>query len=280
MGRIRGCGQIGSHSECVDRRTGGGELQNLVFVQVAGGHYFCALQTSVVQDFANLARELDKIAAVQPHAPHRLAQRGGGACAFQSVIGVDQIRRCVTKQILKPLERLGLRSKGLHPRMRGRPKHGNAIAESGLRVAGADAAADVGCTSGENARFRRMRAAGAKIHYRTAAGHLHDPRSFGGHQRLKADGGKQVCFGDLRFHQRRAHRQEGFVGEDGRAFAHGEDVAGEAELAQCVEETVRDALELAQSAEVIDLFVGELQIEEIVDGLRQTCRYDVVAIAR
>ena len=41
-----------------------------------------------------------------------------------------------------------------------------------------------------------------------------------------------------------------------------------------------NAPELGQAAEVIDLFVGELQIEEIIDGLRQAGGYNVVAIAR
>ena len=81
IGRVGGSGQIGAHAERIDGRAGGGELENLVFVQIAGGHDFRVLQTGVVQDLANLARELHQIAAIQPHAPQRLAQAKQPTCA-------------------------------------------------------------------------------------------------------------------------------------------------------------------------------------------------------
>ena len=51
-------------------------------------------------------------------------------------------------------------------------------------------------------------------------------------------------------------------------------------MAQCLEETVGNAPELRQPAQVIDLFVGELQIEQIVDGLRQAGGENEIAITR
>ena len=144
-----------------------------------------------------------------------------------------------SEQVLEPSKCLGLGCEGLHPGVRGGSKYRDAVAESGFGIAGSDAAADIRRASGQNARFRRVRAAGAKIDHGAAAGYLHDAGRFGGDQRLKADGGEQVGFRDLRFDQRRANRQEGFIGENGRAFSHGENVAGETELAQGVEETAR-----------------------------------------
>src|ERR1700738_2399471 len=98
----------------------------------------------------------------------------------------------------------------------------------------------------------------AKVHYGAATGHLHDPRCFGGDERLKPDSSQQVRLSDLRLHQRRPNRQERFISEDRGAFGNGKTVAGETELAQCVEEFAGYALELRQTAQVIDLLIGEL----------------------
>ncbi len=125
--------------------------------------------------------------------------------AFDGIVGVDQVYRGITQQILQPLKGFALSRKGLNPGMRGRSEYRDAIAEAGLGIAGADASADVGGAAGQDARFGRVRAARAKIHHSTAPGHFHHARCLGRDQGLEADGGEQIRFGDLRFDQRRAH---------------------------------------------------------------------------
>jgi len=79
--------------------------------------------------------------------PERLAEAGGGAGAFESVIGVDQVDGSVSEETCK-------RSKLRIPKRRPSPqewaavREGNAIAVACERVAGAGAASDVGraCT--------------------------------------------------------------------------------------------------------------------------------------
>ena len=164
--------------------------------------------------------------------------------------------------------------------MRGGSEDRNTIAETSFRVAGSDASADVRCAPGQYASFGRVRAARAEVHHGAALSDLHDARCLGGDERLKANSGQQVRFDELCLHERRAHGEERFVGEDGSAFAHGEDVAGETELAQRVEETGFDAPELGQPAEVIDLLIGELQIKEIIHRLGKAGGHNVIAIAR
>jgi hypothetical protein len=221
---------------------------------------FAFCQAGVVQDLAHLARELHQIAAVQPDAPQWRPQRSSGVRAVQGVIGIDEVGGRVAQQILQPPERFFLGWEGLNPGVRGGSEDRNAVAEAGFGVAGSDAAADVGCASGQYAGFGRVRAARAEIHHRAALGDLDDARRLGRDQRLKADGREQVCFGDLRFHQGRANSQERLVGEDGRAFRHGEEIAGEAEPAQSVEEFGGRAPELGEAAEIVDLLVGEFRL--------------------
>ena len=159
--------------------------------------------------------------------------------AFERVVGIDQVSGGVAQQVLQARESLLFRGEGLNPGVRGGSEDRNAVAESCFRVAGSNASADVRSASREYAGFGRMRAARAEVDYRAAAGHFDDARCLGRDERLKSDGGQQECFDDLRFKQRRADRQDRFVGEDRRAFRHREKIAGEAKIAQCVEKSGR-----------------------------------------
>ena len=103
-------------------------------------------------------------------------------------------------------------------------------------------------------------------------------RGFGGDQGLEGDGGEQVGFRNLRFDDGRADGEHGLAGEEQGAFGDGEEVAGEAEVAEVIEEGRADAGELREAAEVVDFVGGEAEVEEVVDDLGDAGGDDVIAV--
>ena len=81
-----------------------------------------------------------------------------------------------------------------------------------------------------------MRAAGSELDDGLAAGGFDDAGGLGGDEGLEADVGQQERFRNLRFDQGRADDEDRLAGKQRRAFGNGEDIAGEAEGAQVVEE--------------------------------------------
>ena len=92
-------------------------------------------------------------------------------------------------------------------------------------------------------------------------------RGFGRDQGLEGDGGQQVGFRDLGFDDGGADGEHGFAGEEQGAFGDGEEIAGEAEVAQVVEEGGAHLGELREAAEVVDFLGGEAEVEQVVDDL-------------
>ncbi len=123
-----------------------------------------------------------------------------------------------------------------------------------------------------------MRAARSEFDHGPSLGCRDAARGFGGDQRGESDGRKQVGFGDLGFDDGRAEGEHRLAGEERRAFRDGEQIAGEAEGVQVVEELGRRVAELRQAAEVGDFFIRELQVQQIIDGLRQPGGDDEVAV--
>ena len=121
------------------------------------------------------AGERDEVAAIEADAPERAAQLGGAARAFEGVVGVDQLDGGVAEHALQLAEGLDLAGERHHPGVGGGAHHGDAVAESGQRVAGAGAAADVGGARAEHAGFGRVGAARAELDDR--AGRRRPPRS-------------------------------------------------------------------------------------------------------
>ncbi len=80
--------------------------------------------------------------------------------------------------------------------------------------------------------------------------------------------------------KRRAQREERLAGEQRRAFGDREEVAGEAQAGEHVEEAGAGVRELRQRAEIVDLLRGEAQVQEILDRLCKARRQNEVAIVR
>ena len=152
------------------------------------------------------------------------------------------------------------------------PETGYAESHPGKRVAGSGAAAEISRARAQRTRFGRMRAARSEFDDGPPLGRLHAARGFGCDQRGKRDGGKQIGFRDLGFDDGRAKAQHRLAGKERRAFRNGEEIAGEAKGTQVVEEFGRRVAELYETAQVRDIFVGESQVQEIFDGLREARR--------
>ena len=132
----------------------------------------------------------------------------------------------------------------------------------------------------EHARFRRMRAARAELDHGPAAGHFHRARRLGRDERLEGHRREHVGFRDLRLDDGRADGEDRLAGKHRGAFGDGEEIAGEAEAAQVIEEGRRYQAERIEAAKVIDLFGGETQVEQVIDHLREAGGEDEIAMRR
>ena len=77
----------------------------------------------------------------------------------------------------------------------------------------------------------------------------------------------------------RANGQERLVGEDGRAFRHGEDIAGETEAGARRRRIRGRRAGIGAGRGGNRSLRREFEVEEIIDGLGEAGRDDVVAIA-
>ena len=193
---------------------------------------------------SRMARTCRESAAKSPLS-RRTPQSGRPSCAARRapskrVVGVDELHGGFAEEPLELAEGFRLAGKRHHPGVRRGAHHRDAVAEAGQRVAGAGAAADVGRARAQHAGFGRVRAARAELDHGAAAGGLHTARRLGGDERLERERREQVGFRNLRLDDGRADGQHRLAGEQRRAFGHGEQVAGEAEVAQVVEEGRRD----------------------------------------
>ena len=84
--------------------------------------------------------------------------------------------------------------------------------------------------------------------------------------------------GSLGFDDGGADGERGFAGEEQGAFGDGEEIAGEAEVAEVIEEGGADLGELGEGAEVVDFLGGEAEVEEVVDDLGNAGDDGVIAI--
>src|SRR5437879_1609779 len=100
----------------------------------------------------------------------------------------------------------------------------------------------------------------AEVNHCPAARDFNDPSRLGSNQRLKAHHAEQIGLDDLRFDQRSSNGEERFSGEYRCAFGKSEQIAGEAQSTESLEELRRDALELWKALQITNLFVGELEI--------------------
>src|ERR1039458_7298016 len=94
--------------------------------RVAGGGGASPRVACGGKEAAPLAGQRAEIAAVQADSPHRAAESGGAAGAFQRVVGVDQVDGGRAEDALEFAEGVGLAGEGHDPGMGGGAHHRDA----------------------------------------------------------------------------------------------------------------------------------------------------------
>ena len=188
-----------------------------------------------VQDLAYLDGQVGQVAAVQAHAVSAgivvvdaaLLEGADGVedAAFKGIVSVDQ-----QDEVLSPMgtdvvqEGLVLAFDGTavggDEAMGHGAGGGHAVHDPRKDVGGAGTAGDDGGFGAVSGGPGTMGAAGTELAYRPLRGPA-DPGSLGGHGHLVVHDAQHGRFQNLRFDKRGFHRNDGLVGEDDFAFAHG-----------------------------------------------------------
>src|SRR5690349_14974279 len=164
--------------------------------------------------------------------------------------------------------------------MRRCPEYVYLVTRTRFRVAGTHAAANVRGPSREHARFGRMRAPRAEFHHVAAQRRLYHPRRLGRDRRLETDHRQQIGLRDLRLNDGRAYCHKRLAREYRGAFGYREHVAGEAQSSQHLEKLATRILELRDAPQVGDFLRGDLEVEKVVDGLRESGGQNEITIVR
>src|SRR5581483_9465668 len=278
--RVRGSRKLRADTEGIDGRASREQVADLVLVQVARNHDLRLMQAGFVKDLADRLRQLFEVAAVEPDAPERLAQRCRLAGAFQGVVGIDQLYGGRTEDALQLLERLCLATEGHDPGMRRGSENRDAEFKSGECVRRPGAASYISGARGVDPGFGGMGAARAELDDIAAAGDVYQTSRLRCDQALKGDGREEVRLGDLSLDQRCAHSEQRLAREHRGALGDREQVAREAELPQVIEKVRLHLAELRQAAEVIDLLHGETQVLQIFNCLLKAGKDDVIPVSR
>ena len=125
---------------------------------------------------------------------------------------------------------------------------------AGQHVGSARAAADDRRARGQQAGLAAVGAARAEIHDLAALRGRHDARGLAGDHRLVAQRREQIGLHDLRFDDRRGDAHQRLAGKHQRAFGHGPNVAGEAEVREVVEKFAADVAEDGMLPQIGDFF--------------------------
>ena len=139
-----------------------------------------------------------------------------------------------------------------------------------------DRAADVSRPGAVDGRHGTVGTAGAELHDRSAVRRADDAVGLGGDEALVVEEHQHGRLDELRLDDRAADMDDGFVREDRSAFGNGPHVAGKLEVPEVVEEVVREAAGL----QVRKVFLGEVQVVQVVHHLLETGRDDVAAVVR
>ncbi len=206
-------------------------VADLVFVEIAAGHDLRIGEAGFVEDGAHLARERDRdrrYRGARPTAACQASRRCGRPRGYRRYRASCTVAR---RACFAACGRLRVsQANDITQECAEVPEHGNAVTESGERVAGARAAPDIGGARAEDSGFGRVRAARAEFDDAPAFGGFDAARGFARDESRKGHRRQKISFGNLRFDDGRTHGQERLAGEEGRAFGHGEQVAGEAEV--------------------------------------------------
>ena len=263
--------EVLADAEAVDLRLLQNQVPHDVLVQAVGSADGAVLIAGLVQHFAGLLGKVGDVAGVDADALGPLAQGlqhlvehldGVGHAALGHVVSIHQQHAAVGIKPGVGGKGLVLAVKHLHPAVGHGAAGGDAEVPGGHDAAGGGAAADVGGAGAVDRGVVPLGAAGAELHHRAALRAAHDAVRLGGHQTLVVEGDQQQRFQQLALDGGALHRDDGLLGEDGRALSDGPDVAVQGEVAQIVQKLF---VEHAGGGQILDVLVGELEVLHRLD---------------
>ena len=146
---------------------------------------------------------------------------------------------------------------------------------TGKHVGRTDAAADHGCTGTVDTGIRSLGTAQAELHDAVSAGGLYDTGCLGRDQTLVVYDVQKCSLNKLRLHDRCDDLNERFVREYDGALRDRPDITLKMEAPQVLQER---CMEDAEAVQIRDVFIGKMQIFNIINDLIQPgC--DRVAVA-
>ena len=232
-------------------------------VDVAADEHLGLVQTGLVQHPPHVLAVGEKVAAVEADRDQLVAQtrpgvqghRDGGLDRGVDVVGVEQKR--VAIQVLgHRAEGFLLGREDLHQGV-GDGAAGGQIEDLGPRHEGG-----AGATADEGRAGRQVRIVGTakpEVGHLPAGRRIDQARRLRRDQRRDADGPQQTRFQQQRLAEGRGHSQQGLVGEGDGPLGHGQDLAGEPEVAQLVEERRVVGFDPGQVGEIL------LRVAEVAD---------------
>ena len=159
-------------------------------------------------------------------------------------------------------------------------QRGNVEQTSGLRIAGADAAAEVRGARRQQSSLRPVRAAGAEIEHGSSFRSREDASRLGRDHRLQSHRCNQKRFDDLRLFQWRRDAQQRLVLKDDRAFRDRPDVARELEMRQMLEPIARYVREGGMGTKIFELLWRERKVLQLMQRLLEPGRHEIISARR
>ena len=236
-------GEAGSNTIAVDGNFTVGKLHQLLFVQAAAGDDPYIGQPAMVEDTSHLHGVFGEISAIDADASEadsRLLQPGRQVYNLPRgsfrIVGVDQKDRAIRPCCGEVDEGVFLAGVHLDERMRHRPVDGYAKPTGRRRGGASGEARQIARPCRQKTGVRAMCASEAEVHQRLASGRQNHTRRLRCDNRLKMQQIDDLGLNQLSFCQRRGDPQNRFICEKDRAFGHGIYIAGEAEMAQRLDE--------------------------------------------
>lgn len=258
------------------------ECQEYVFVKVVGCEYEAILVSRFVEHNSRFAAQIRQVAAVEADSDGLVSLRFEfvenldcvGNAAFESVVCVNQKQAVVGINFGVFFKRFEFGVERHNPTVRVRTRDGDSEKFTGNDVGRGSATAYASGASAVNACVGTLRSAKSEFAdfvFRT----LFQARGFGCDERLVIYKRKERGFHELRLPKGRGHRENRLVGKHHRAFGHGFDVARKLKRFERFQKVLVEDFERAQ---IRDVAVVEMKIEDIVYRLFESCR-DCVGIS-
>ncbi len=208
-----------------------------------------------------------------PLFPQPFAHPHGGPHALDGVVGIDQKNAVVGHRLGIGVEGFLLRLKRHHPAVGMGALDRDAVAHAGEDIRSGGASANVSGPGGRHGAVDALSAAQAEFENRFRRGGVANSCRLGRDQGLEIDDIEQRRFQDLALDDGAGHPYQRFVGENQRAFGDGVDIAGEAQVAEIIDEAeIEEGLSIVagQGGQVGQFVFVEVKILEIIDDIGQS----------